>query len=152
MTAPTSSPPFDPPLILLADEIFTGRDEIVEHVLLALELTGAMPFLAVLSAPADVRDCVHAALLDPRDHVGMETRPLADGEAAVRVEHRRIRAVLRHVAPMRDEHRDARTVLALVEDALGREARGVEREPRRIERPARIRLGVVHEGRRGVER
>ena len=111
-----------------------------------------MPRLAVLAAAPGVGHGVNAALLDPGDHVRPEVRRLARREAAVGVKHRRVLPVLRQIALARDEHRDARAVLALVENAIGLKARRVEGQLWRVEGPARVVLSVVDEGRRRHQR
>src|SRR5688500_15209142 len=65
---PAVASPFDRDLrgagVSLADKELGGRDEVVEHVLLLVEHPGAMPFLAVLAAAAQVREREDAAAVE----------------------------------------------------------------------------------------
>ena len=97
-TAPVRRPPFEPPetasfgriRVLLRDEPLGRGDEVVEDVLLLLEHPGLVPGVAVLAAAAQVRQGVDAARLEPGEEGGAEARRLADVEAAVAVEERRV--------------------------------------------------------------
>ncbi len=86
-----------------------------------------MPLLAVLAAPAHARVDEHAAAVDERRIAAQIERLDGDVEAAVDVQQRRIRAVLREVLAMRDEHRDAGAVARLDVNALRDDRGEVER-------------------------
>ena len=83
--APTSRPPFEPPMTAelpvrrpaLGDQVLAGGGEVVEHVLLALAHAGAVPLLAVLGAAAQVGHRPHAAGRDP----GQRLRACRPGSA-----------------------------------------------------------------------
>lgn len=72
--------------ILLGDEEFGRRDEIVEDLLLAVEHTSLVPPLAVFRTAAQVDVHHHAALLHEEDVLGLERRGDIDLETAVAVE------------------------------------------------------------------
>jgi len=77
--APTSRPPFEPPPIASLGvwyspgrSVFRGGDEIVEHVLLFLSCMPASCTLRRTRRPAQVRDRVHPAHLEPHQHAGAD--------------------------------------------------------------------------------
>ena len=122
--------------VLLAHEIFGRCDEVVEHVLLAIEHAGLVPRLAVLASAAHVRGRPDAPALEPRRHIGPECRQRRNVEAAVPVEHRRVGAVADQIFLVGHEHRHSRAVLRVEEDTLGRIELRIEGELRRLERHA----------------
>src|SRR2546428_753574 len=64
----------------LRDEVLGARDEIVEHVWLVVEHPRLVPRLAVLPAPAEVRDREEAAELEPQEAARLEARGEGDVE------------------------------------------------------------------------
>jgi hypothetical protein len=55
------------------NQVFAGRDEVVEDVLLLLEHPRLVPALAVFAPPRMFASAYDAALFHPRDHAGAET-------------------------------------------------------------------------------
>lgn len=49
----------------LGDQIFTGSDEIIEHILFVLQATAIMPFLAIFTAAAQIGRGIDAACFNP---------------------------------------------------------------------------------------
>ena len=101
---------------VLGDQIFAGRDEIVEHVLLVRPPAGIVPGLAIFAAAADVRDREDAAHVDPGQPARLEGGRGGDIEPAISVEQGRVRPAAIEIAPAHEEHRDPRPVLRIVED------------------------------------
>ena len=138
MVAPTSSPPFERPLIAMRSgrgpagrrQPPEARGEVVEDVLLVREATGVVPRLAVLPSPTERRDGEQPAALHPGEPLGLEGRPDGDVEAAVAVEERGDVAGRLDVATAGEEQRDASAVVRRHEDLLADEVGRVPGERR----------------------
>ena len=98
--------------VFLADEIFSGRDEVVEHVLFLHFGSGYVPVLTVFAAATQVDLGIDTAVFEERDTVGAEARIETDTETSVPVEEYRIFAVFLQVLLISKEHRNLHTVLA----------------------------------------
>src|SRR5882762_11487423 len=81
--------------VLLIDQIFSGRGEIIKDVLLVSQISGFVPFLTELTAAADVGDDVDATAIEPESTREIEVGRHAHAVSAVAVEHGRIIAVER---------------------------------------------------------
>ena len=142
--------------ILLGDEEFGRRDEIVEDLLLAVEHTSLVPPLAVFRTAAQVDVHHHAALLHEEDVLGLERRGDIDLETAVAVEVTGIAAVEPQPPAMRDEHRHVLAVGGFEEELFGSVLRRIVGHLRRMVAGSAARGDVVAvDGRRrgeGVER
>ena len=113
-SAPTSRPPLEPPLTAswpvlvqpVGDQVLGGGDGVVEDVLLVRQPAGVVPVRAVLAAAAQVGHHPDPAGLGEGDDGRREVRRQRDVEAAVAVEHARVRPVgRRHVGPVHHEGR-----------------------------------------------
>src|SRR5262249_35331403 len=100
---------------LLADQVLSRGDEVVEDVLLVRLGAGLVPVLAVLAAAAQVCHRVDTAQLQPADQPDRKARSLRDVKAAIPVEQRRVITAELHPLARGDEHRPLRAVLALIE-------------------------------------
>ena len=125
------------------DQPLGGRDEVVEHVLLVLFAPGQVPRLAVLAPAAQVRDRQHTAHLHPHHPGRAVYRRERHVEPAVPIQHRRVRSVQLDAFLVRDEHRDPRPVLALVEHLRRLELFEVDVHSRGTKQRALSRLDVV---------
>src|SRR5690348_14706575 len=85
-----------------------------------------MPVFAVFAAAAEIGHSVNAAHFHPNKIGDTETGGKADVKTAVAVKQGGIVAVELQPAFVSDEHRDARAVLAIVEDLLGFIVGGIE--------------------------
>ena len=94
------------------DEILRARDEVIEDILLLRQVAHLVPLLAELPAPAQVRDRIHAARVEPHAATQREGRRKADAVAAVAVENRRIVSVELRVLALDDVDGNLRPVLA----------------------------------------
>ena len=97
--------------VALIDEVLRRRGEVIEDILFVLQHTGVVPRLAELTSPAQVGQRVDATVLCPGHGRGGETGKLAEIEAAVAGEQRRVRSVPLKTFLIHDEHRNARAVL-----------------------------------------
>ena len=114
------------PRVSVGDEPLRRGDKIAEHIWLLQLHPGPVPFLAVFAAPPQTGLRVNAAHFHPDEVGDRESRREADVEPSVAVEQRGIGAVHLQPLPVRDEHRNARVVLAPIEDLLGFIVAGVE--------------------------
>jgi hypothetical protein len=110
---------------LLQEEI--GRaQEIVEHVLLAVEHALAVPVFAVFAASAQMGHRVEAPLLEELDHAAAEGGRVAHVEAAVPGEERGPSAVGGTIARVDEEHGNEGAVARGVVHEAHPEAIGVD--------------------------
>ena len=72
--------------VFLVDQVFGGRDKVVEHVLLSGKHTRPVPPFPELAAAAQVRHRINAALLHQQHRQRRETRRQIDVETAVSVQ------------------------------------------------------------------
>src|SRR3989304_6356773 len=87
-----------------------GRDEVVEHVLLALEHPRLVPRFAVLAAAAEVRHGVDSARAEQHKTGRIEPGRQTDVEAAVAAEEHGPVAVLDDVPAVHEKHRHRRAI------------------------------------------
>src|SRR5256886_15383701 len=92
------------------NERFGGGVKVVEYVLLLAEHASAVPALAVLAAPAQVRQREEAARLDPCGGAREVRRRPRNVEPAVSGEERRHSAGRPHIRAAHEEHRDRRAI------------------------------------------
>ena len=100
------------PGVAAFDEVLGASGEVVEDVLFVGQVAGEMPFLAVFATPAQVRDDVDAAAVEPKAVFEIEGGPQADPVAAVAVEQGGIGAVEFRALAVQDRDRHLRAVLA----------------------------------------
>src|SRR4030095_2710022 len=124
--APAADREFRLRSIFVVDQVLRRGDEIVEHVLLGVEHSGFVPFLAVLAAAAQVRDRENSSHLHPNQTRWSKARRLGNVESAVAVEVGRILAVALDSLFVGEEHRHARAIAAFEKDLLGRVGVGIK--------------------------
>src|SRR5208283_870784 len=99
MTAPTSNPPFDPPLIA--------------------RCSGEVYLFAMSHSAAHIRRSVNEPLLQQRQPKRIEIWRDGDIESAIAIQKRRIRPIELQAPLVHQEHRHARPILAGVKHFLG---------------------------------
>ena len=67
----------------------SGGREIIEDILLFGQVSRLVPFLAELAAPADIRNYLNAATIEPEPPCKIKARLHADAVTAVTVKQRR---------------------------------------------------------------
>ena len=112
--------------VLLADQVFGRRDEVVEDVGLVEEHPRLVPGFAVFPAAAKAGLGVDPAVLEEDDEGRVEGGPHADVEPPVGGQEGRVLPVELEPLPVDDEHRDLGPVRARVEDLLGLVVGGIE--------------------------
>src|SRR5260370_3698537 len=60
--------------VLLRDQVLARGDEIVKDVLLFIYHSAAVPIFTVLGAAAQIGQCVHASVLQPKESAAQENR------------------------------------------------------------------------------
>ena len=113
-----------------------------------------MPLLTVFAATPEIRHGIDAAQLQPHRHAHAEARRLRDVEAPIGVEIRRVCAIQLQALLVREEHRHACAVLAVVKDLLCLVSGGVEVHLRRAEHRAlsAAHIIAIYGARRGEAR
>ena len=86
--------------VLLRDQLFGGRDEVVEHVLLVLLLPALCHASPYSPPPRRFAHSINAAHLHPRQRAALERRRQRDVEAAVAVKNRGVPAVHPDIFPV----------------------------------------------------
>ena len=124
-------------------EPFGGRDEVVEHVLLALEHPGLVPGFPVFPAAAQIGDRVDPALVDQHEVGRIERGREGNVEAPVPRQQHRPPAVRRQPFAVHQEHRHLRAVLRGVPHLCRLVLRGIDPPLARAERRQRLRREVV---------
>src|SRR5581483_6738983 len=80
--------------VLGLDQIFRAGDEVIENILLAREIAGLVPLLAVLSASAQIGDHVNPTVIKPDpSQRSQEVRAHADVVSAITFQQYGISAV-----------------------------------------------------------
>src|SRR5688572_23435222 len=77
-----------------------------------------MPLLTVFRTAANVRECEDSTHFQPHQYRCAEGGLLRDVETTVSIQHQWRLAIFDEVALAHDEHRNASSILALVEDLL----------------------------------
>ena len=111
-----------------------------------------MPGLSVLGAPAQTCGDPDTAQLQPGEHVGAPRGQNGDGKATVAVQHGRMAAVPRQIAPRRHEVGDLGAVGRRGEAGGGDVRRDIKIDIRRLEGRAPASLQVMAVDRRGGQR
>ncbi len=102
--------------IALGNQVFGSGNEVIEDVLFFALHSGLVPLLAVFAPAAEAGLGIDATHFEP-DEVGHgEARSEADVEPTIPIQARGIFAVQFQAAFVNDEHGDAGSILALVED------------------------------------
>src|SRR5207249_5509568 len=96
--------------VLVGNEPFRRRDEIIKDILLLELHPGLVPLLAILAAAANVGRSINEALFEQGEARRTERRRGGDVESAVGIEQRRIVAVEFEALLVNEEHRHARAV------------------------------------------
>ena len=129
-TPPLALPPFADESrarrVPIRDQPFGRGEVVVDRLLFGAADAGAMPVLSVLAASADPGQRIDAAELQPVQDEGLIPEKRDPPERAVAVHEGGAAAVAPEILPVREEHRDARSVRAPVENLLDRDLAAAE--------------------------
>ena len=97
--------------VLVLDEPFSRRDEIIEHVLLVLQATRIVPLGAILAATPEVGERVDTSHFKPREGLHAKAWRQRDVKPAIAIEQRGVLAIQLQALLVHQEHGDLNPIL-----------------------------------------
>src|SRR6202040_3236337 len=108
--------------VLMADQVFSAGDEVVENILLASEVPSSVPFFAVFAAAADISGNVNPALIEPNSSIGADkVWLLVNAVTTIPIQQRGVAPIDLHAFAANDVNRDPGSIYrdSEVADNLG---------------------------------